>query len=162
MNAAGIACCSRQNKWFFTGWKFFMTRFRLDVHQVSCEVGMGMILRDEADALVAYQMRKLPGLPRVHECEALTLQEALSWVRDLGYSQVIFETDSKMVIDGLHANSPNHSEFGTILSSCNSDLSAEPYFKVKYVRRTANATAHLLARHSRFVSSPFPSFDFPN
>ncbi|XVF72200.1 hypothetical protein PTKIN_Ptkin12aG0101000 [Pterospermum kingtungense] len=50
----------------------------------SGEFGMGMLLRDDKGRLIAYKMLKFAGLPKVKECEALTLSVALSWIHDMG------------------------------------------------------------------------------
>ncbi|XVF71518.1 hypothetical protein PTKIN_Ptkin12aG0044200 [Pterospermum kingtungense] len=107
-------------------------------------------------------MLRQPGLPAVKECEALTLQEAISWVRSLGYTRVIFEVDSKQVVDALSSLSSDLTEFGVIIECCKSMVLVEPHFKVIFARRGANVAAHALARRSRFVPCPAVGFDVPD
>ena len=92
-------------------------------------------------------MMKLLGLPIVKECEVLALLEAISSVHTLGYNQVLFETDSQMVVNPLAYASCNNTEFGVLTSSCHILLCSKPDFKVVFVRRHANGTAHTLASH---------------
>ncbi|XVE59431.1 hypothetical protein DITRI_Ditri05aG0046100 [Diplodiscus trichospermus] len=145
-----ISFCS---KWHLLPASFLKCSCDTATFSETGEFGMGLVLRDETSSLVAFKMIKLPGLPQAHECEALTLLETLLWIRELGYSWVIFETDSKMVVDGLDSYFSNHTEFGAILSSCSSILLYKSYLKVVVIRRLANVAAHTLARQSCFVSS---------
>ncbi|XVE70735.1 hypothetical protein DITRI_Ditri10aG0094800 [Diplodiscus trichospermus] len=99
------------------------------------EVGMGMILRDELGNMIACRMLKSAGLPEVKECEALTLQQAMSWVCSMGYVRVIFEVNSKVVVDALGSNLENYTEFGSIIGSCRRILDQFNDYKVVFAMR---------------------------
>lgn len=86
------------------------------------------------------------------EGEAQLLQ-GLHWALDLQLTNVIFELDAKLVVDAIHANVPDFSEFGSIIPECRKLLFNHPNFLVKFVRRQANVVAHSLAR----VATSYPS-----
>jgi ribonuclease HI len=50
--------------------------------------------------------------------EALGLLSALKWVHELNLGQVDFELDSKLVVDSLHSNKHEASEFSDIIVYC--------------------------------------------
>jgi ribonuclease HI len=75
------------------------------------------------------------------EGEAIALTEALKVVEQKGISQVIFETDSKSVVDAIHRPHCGSSEFSFIITSINNILSCNPNFKVEFIKRRANMVA---------------------
>ena len=81
------------------------------------QTGLGMILWNVEGQFVACATTIFNSLTEVREGEALGLHEALSWVKRLGYQQVVFELDAKSVVDAV--NSDLHmsdvSEFGSII-----------------------------------------------
>jgi ribonuclease HI len=80
------------------------------------------------------------------EGEFIALLEALKAMNQRGYSHVIFETDSKNVVDAIHHFRGGCSEFSIIVSNINNILSCNQNFMVKFVKRQANMVAHTLAR----------------
>jgi ribonuclease HI len=80
------------------------------------------------------------------EGEALAIREAMCEIIQRGFTQVIFESDSKVVVDAIHSRNVGVSEFCSIISSIQSLLLLYPNFEVKFVKRQANSVAHTLAR----------------
>jgi len=79
------------------------------------------------------------------------------------FDNVDFETDSKLTCDDFHANRDDTSEFGCIISSCQSLFSS--FFtnsRVEFVMRQANEVAHVLAREVTLLASPNFYFHIPN
>jgi hypothetical protein len=68
------------------------------------------------------------------------------------FRQVIFESDSKSVVDATRYLRGGFSEFSLIVSQINNLLCCNPNFKVEFLKRQANMVAHILARR------PFLSF----
>ncbi|XVF41286.1 hypothetical protein PTKIN_Ptkin01aG0268300 [Pterospermum kingtungense] len=104
-----------------------------------------------------------PGLFQIREGEAIGILEALSWVYDLGFQNVLFESDSKVVVDAINSKGEDMSEFGTIIGHCRNLLQRERGFSLHFIKRLANGCAHSFARHSHLYASPhiwssFPSF----
>ncbi|XP_073023466.1 uncharacterized protein [Primulina eburnea] len=73
----------------------------------------------------------------------------------IGYAAVVRDSkDSKTVVETVHANAVDRSEFGTIIGECRSLLSRERYYRVQFRRRQANMFAHNLARAAISHASP--------
>lgn len=75
----------------------------------------GWILFDSSGSFLACGMDRLTGLKHVHECEAIGLLEAMSWTSDMGFTNVVFECDLKMVIDAINSSEEIRKEFGSII-----------------------------------------------
>jgi ribonuclease HI len=69
------------------------------------------------------------------EGESIALIEALKVMEQQGISHVIFETDSKSVVDAIHHLHGGSSEFSFLISRINNILSCNPNFMVKFIKR---------------------------
>ena len=58
------------------------------------------------------------GLFQVKELETLSLWEALSWIKHLGFDRVLFETNSLQVVQALQNRVADFSEFGVLIKDC--------------------------------------------
>jgi ribonuclease HI len=108
--------------------------------------GWGWILRDSHGQFQLAGTNILQSSLNVLEGEAMALLEAMEEVVHRGYSFVIFESDSKLVVDALSSRQVGVSEFCILISRIQSLLRTNNYFEVKYVKRQANKVAHSLAR----------------
>jgi ribonuclease HI len=95
------------------------------------------------------------------EGEAKALLEAMRTMEQNGISHVIFETDSKNVVDAIHNLRMGISEFSSIICNIRNVLSLNPNFVVKFIKRQANMVAQKLARAaivwaSRYVVDVLP------
>ncbi|XVF75961.1 hypothetical protein PTKIN_Ptkin13bG0229200 [Pterospermum kingtungense] len=118
----------------------------------TCRIRVGYIWFGNGE-FIAGQSVSLVGLHEVKECEALALLEALRWVQGLVMEKVIFETDSRIVVDAVTSKKEDLTEFGSIIDQCRSILSFHNTFMVKFVRRRANVVAHSMAQQSRYHAS---------
>jgi ribonuclease HI len=115
-------------------------------YNLAGSTGWGWILRDSNGDF------KLAGTNIVNtpfsvvEGEAMALAEAMKEMLQRGLSYVVFESDSKIVVDAISSRQSCVSEFSLLISYIQSILSLHNYFEVKYVRRQANKVAHHLAR----------------
>ena len=104
------------------------------------------------------------GLFHVKELKTLGLREALSWIKQLGFELVIFETDSLQIVQALQNRDADFSEFGALIKDCLSLLQGEHYFYVTFTNRQNNVVAHILTRnairHTGFMvwNNPLLSF----
>jgi ribonuclease HI len=69
------------------------------------------------------------------EGEAMALLHAMRELEQRGLSQVIFETDSKSVVDAIQHFHGGNSEFSSINSQINNVLLFNPNFMVKFIKR---------------------------
>lgn len=95
----------------------------------------------------------------------LCLLHALRWVSSLGTTHVLFEMDNKTVVESINKQQANCSEFGHILSGCQSILDTTQNFQVKFTQ--ANVVIYCLAGASICNVSPqffnsSPTFTVPH
>jgi ribonuclease HI len=108
--------------------------------------GWGWILRDSRGHFQLAGTNILHSPLNVLEGEAMALKEAMEAVMYRGLSHVIFESDSKLVVDAISSRQAGISEFSMLISNIQSMLRMNNYFEVKFVKRQANKVAHSLAR----------------
>jgi ribonuclease HI len=107
---------------------------------------MGWCLRDHLGRFVLAGTHWKDGSCSVVEGEALALLQAMKEMELRGITQVIFETDSKNVVDAIHALNNGNSKFSSIIHNINNALLLNSNFVVKFVKRQANTVVHSLAR----------------
>lgn len=113
--------------------------------------GIGGVIRDANGRLVRAMCKQELGSWSPREAEALSLKEVLSWTKRYGFTRCVFETDSKLLADACNGGS-GRSYFHSIVSSCVELFNHFEDVIVRFVHRSANAVAHLLARVSRSMS----------
>jgi ribonuclease HI len=109
-------------------------------------VACGWCVRDAAGSVVAVGSNFYNFTATVAEGEALALLEALREAIARGWSNVVFESDSKVVVDAVHSNFQGNSELSSLISSIKLLLLCHSNFEVKFTKRQANTAAHTLAR----------------
>jgi ribonuclease HI len=65
----------------------------------------------------------------------MALLEALCEAITRGWSNIVFESDSKVVVDAIHGNQSGVSEFISIISSIKLLLNYHKNFEVKFIKR---------------------------
>jgi hypothetical protein len=63
-----------------------------------------------------------------------------------GWSNIVFESDSKVVVDAIYANHHGISKLSNIISSIKLLLQCNLNFEIKFTKWQANMAAHTLAR----------------
>jgi ribonuclease HI len=76
----------------------------------------------------------LDGNYSVLEGEAIALLEAMRAMKDQRISYVIFETDSKCVVDAIQHLRGGNSEFRLLVSHINTFLAFDQHFVVKFTK----------------------------
>ena len=86
--------------------------------------------------------------------ELMGIREALSWVKNEDWSQVVIEMDAFSVYQAL--NSPEHyaSPFGLLLQDYLRIVNDISNVIFSFVRRTGNCIAHELAKTSQSRTTP--------
>ncbi|XP_058759639.1 heat shock 70 kDa protein 18-like [Vicia villosa] len=72
------------------------------------------------------------------EVEAIALKEAIQGAINLNLQNIIFESDSQLVVQATHATSPGNSEYNMIINSIQNLLNSRDDFEVKFVKHQAN------------------------
>jgi ribonuclease HI len=76
----------------------------------------------------------------------MALLEAMRDAVARGWTNIIFESDSKVVVDAVLTNHQGNSEWSSLISSIKLLLSSYTNFEIKFSKRQANMAAHTLAR----------------
>ncbi|XP_073024188.1 uncharacterized protein [Primulina eburnea] len=118
-------------------------------------VGFGAVVRDSTWEFMVSKTSVKQGMFEVKEAEALALLDAIAWTTSLELHDIIYETDSKTVVNAITSKNVDHKEFGSIISSCRTLLDGHPSFKIQHARRQANMVAHTLAREAISYDNPF-------
>ncbi|KAM7472433.1 hypothetical protein LguiA_010616 [Lonicera macranthoides] len=84
--------------------------------------------------------------------EALSIREALSWLKGIYLEKVIIESDSLNIVQRLKSQDEDFSRVGLIINDCKSLVKGFNQCVFSFVRRSANSVAHSLARAANSVS----------
>jgi ribonuclease HI len=103
-------------------------------------------LRDHQGRFVMAETSWINGNCSIGEGEALAMLAALRAMILRNMQQVIFESDSKNVVEAIHHHRVGYSEFSNIISHIRYLLQTNPNFLVEFIKRQANMVAHTLAR----------------
>jgi ribonuclease HI len=121
------------------------TKVKIYTHSPNV-VAAGWCIRNDAGSFVAAGSSCCRSLVTVPEGEAMALLEALRETIARGWSNVIFESDSKIVVNAVHSNHQGNSEGSSIISSIKLLLHSHSNFEVRFTKRQADMAAHSLAR----------------
>lgn len=122
----------------------------------------GCILRDEQGSFIAGYGGNLMGIVDPRTAEAMAFREVLSWLKRLHISQVFIELDSLGVVQAFHSNLSDDSYFGSIVKDCSDIAKDLRSYLVYFIRRSANSTAHYVAREASFLSDRKEWFSAPS
>ncbi|KAL8530819.1 hypothetical protein ACS0TY_007742 [Phlomoides rotata] len=128
--------------------------------QLSLQIHHKLVLCNDRGFIAARSLT-VAGCIGVDVGEAMGFLEALSWVKELGLSNVLLEGDSKTVVGVIASSIPSLSSFGDYIVSCKSLIEDISNITVVFVRRDANTWAHVIARAARLYNSPLNWVDPP-
>ncbi|XP_073138172.1 uncharacterized protein [Henckelia pumila] len=109
-------------------------------------MGFGCLVRDEHGSVVAASHGCIFGISDPTLAKALSIREALSWLKELNLSNLIVESDALLVIQALKNKASDISSLDLIVEDCKSLVSDLHSCSFVFVRRSANQAVHLLAR----------------
>ncbi|XP_074377333.1 uncharacterized protein LOC141718856 [Apium graveolens] len=114
-------------------------------------IGIGGVIRDANGRFLKAMCKQVEGSWSPREAEALGLKEVLSWTKQYGFTQCVFETDSKLLADTCNGSS-RRSYFHNIVRECVELIKHFENVLVRFVHRSTNEVAHMLARVSLSMS----------
>ncbi|XP_073121019.1 uncharacterized protein [Henckelia pumila] len=115
--------------------------------------GYGCVLRNTYGVVIAATHGRLQGHLNAMLAEALSIREALSWLKSLGFSHIIVESDALLVIEALNNSSESDSSIlGLIVDDCKILAGDFSSCQFVFVYRSANQIAHALARKAISMS----------
>ncbi|XP_031115730.1 uncharacterized protein LOC116019596 [Ipomoea triloba] len=113
------------------------------------EVTFGVIIKDNRGEYIAAKSGHLRCLLDAHIAEAVAIRVALSWVKERGHSKVMMYTDCQMVCKLFNGNLLDLSFAGCVINDCRELSRHFESVSVKFISRSVNKAAHVLARAAR-------------
>lgn len=105
---------------------------------------IGVIFHNKHGLLVTTKTIVMRGRVRPLEVEAMALHHTISWVAELGFDNIHFETSCKTVMDYFSKPSFGYLDFNVNLFKCRTKLSHFSNSMVSFVRRQTNFVAYTL------------------
>ncbi|XP_073119607.1 uncharacterized protein [Henckelia pumila] len=115
-------------------------------------MGYGCIIRDSSGVVIKAICGCFPGIFTSIMAEAMSIREALSWLKELNISNVIVESDALLVVNAFHSSAIDVSGVGLLMEDCRFLASELLSCSLSFVYRSANQAAHRLARSARSLS----------
>lgn len=116
-------------------------------------IGVGCVVRNEMGEFLRARTNMIRSRGQAREVEAVSLKEALSWIKLWRTSKCIFESDAKILVDALQGRR-GKSIFDTIVEDCRELMKHFQEVLVVFVNRYANMSAHMLAQAAYSKSGP--------
>lgn len=109
-------------------------------------ISYGAVLRSARGDFIAVKSDILLGRFEAREAEAIGVREALSWLKKFSFQPIVLEIDSLQVFHALHDKDVYQNGFGTIIADCRDSAQSRGEVTFSFIRRSANTTAHIVAR----------------
>ena len=113
--------------------------------------GMGVITRNTVGQVEATMSKRLPIPLGTLESKAKALEEGVLFAWDVGVREVVFKSDSKIIIDALREVSEALTTVCNIIEGIQQKLQDFRSMQVNHVKREGNRQAHTLAQHANDV-----------
>jgi ribonuclease HI len=108
--------------------------------------GYGCVVRNDSGTFVSCMHGPLQGASSPYMAEALSVREALSWLKNNQVTNVIVESDCLNVISALNKSKSDSSHLGLVLNDCRTLAMGFNHCKFCFAKRSANSVAHCLAK----------------
>ncbi|GAU51577.1 hypothetical protein TSUD_414260 [Trifolium subterraneum] len=112
----------------------------------SSYTGWGWCVRNSEGNFVAAGTNNCLHKLTIEEGEAMAILEAMREAISQGWPNIIFESDSKVVVDAIKAPPQGISELNSIITNIKLLLQCNSNFEIKFTKRQANMAAYTLAR----------------
>ncbi|XP_060965763.1 uncharacterized protein LOC133034618 [Cannabis sativa] len=111
--------------------------------------GSGMVARDDRGWLIEGRTILAMNMVEPLLAEAISVKEALTWIKLKQWHHVTVESDCLGVVQALRSSICMISLFGQVIQSCKNLLADLSTVEVIFVKRSANSVAHSFARASK-------------
>ena len=113
--------------------------------------GLGVVIWNHQGQVLASLSENISLQPSTDDVEAFAAVRAISFPVELGFSSIIIEGDSEVVIKALKNEEESLATFGHLISASRPTIDAFYDISFSHTRRQGNIIAHNLARHTRHV-----------
>ncbi|XP_023924994.1 uncharacterized protein LOC112036432 [Quercus suber] len=121
------------------------------VFSVQKAAGMGVLVSDSEGRVMVAMSRRFPAPLATLEIEAKTMEAATVFAWEMGFREVIFETDSLILYRSLLGTSDPPSSIETVISSILSFVQSFSFFSFSHVKRHGIRPAHILAQFANQI-----------
>ncbi|XP_043810985.1 uncharacterized protein LOC122723271 [Manihot esculenta] len=109
-------------------------------------LGFGCVVRDTNGRFMAAKAGCFCSQMEVKCAKAMAFREALSWIKECGWDQVLFESDAQVLVVSINnASLDDLSPFRLLVQDCKLLLSSYEEVRCGFIHRSANDVAHVLA-----------------
>lgn len=115
------------------------------VTSTSSLAGCGGVIRDSCGTWIVGFSQNL-GICSVHEAEEWAVLKGLQFVWDMGFKNVILESDSKLIIDRLHEDETSFQQGSMVLQHIKSMLTFQWNLHCHWIAREKNKVADKLVK----------------
>ena len=112
---------------------------------------IGVIIRDIVGQMEVAMSKRLPISLGTLESETKALEEGVLFAWDVGVREVVFKSDSKIIIDALQEVSEALATICYIIEGIQQKLQDFRSMQVNHVKQEGNRPAHNLAQHANDV-----------
>ncbi|XP_019191685.1 PREDICTED: uncharacterized protein LOC109186206 [Ipomoea nil] len=126
------------------------------------EGGVAAVVHDRQGTFIAGRNKTVRCLQDPHLAEAMGIKEALSCAMECGWRNLVILSDCQLVCSSLRSSALYNSYAGCVLNDCFSLKRQFDYVSFRFIYRSANKIAHVLARDASSLSGPRSWFsDYP-
>ncbi|XP_042969036.1 uncharacterized protein LOC122301713 [Carya illinoinensis] len=115
-------------------------------------MGIGVVVRDSEGALIGSLVAPKRNVTSAFQAEGHALHRAMVFCIELGLMHVCFEGDAKAVVDAVNSETEDNSWDGQLIEDIRQLKAAYLVWKLGFVRRSVNASAHVAAKLAVFFS----------
>ncbi|XVE62757.1 hypothetical protein DITRI_Ditri06bG0145000 [Diplodiscus trichospermus] len=123
-------------------------------NSVYTSMGSGMVLRNDEDIFIAAKMeKKMINNSDATLAEAISIREALSWIKANGWSNIETESNCLPAVQMLRNRSTIRTSLGMILEDCRRMINEIGSVFISFVGRSTNCVTHTFVRAAISKSS---------
>ncbi|KAL6184265.1 hypothetical protein ACLB2K_045669 [Fragaria x ananassa] len=107
--------------------------------------GAGVVFRDDKGEVQSCWSKKLMYLQSPLQAEALACRMGLAMAVQVGWTELLVESDSSVLVSALYQSGNASSEVSRIVEDCKIFMQQFDYITIRHIYREANNVAHRLA-----------------
>ena len=142
----------RTERWIPLSEGWYKVNMNGTVFKESGSSGIGIVIRNERGEIMGAMSKRMDLPLGALEVEAKAFEEGMLLARDLRMKHIVLEGDVQGVTDALMGCSSPPTSIQMIIEGIQRQKSNIQVWKARYVRRTSNMAAHLMARNAKFVN----------
>ena len=121
-------------QWTLPNFPWYKINIDATVFVVSKSVGIGVVVRDHEGSVVAALSMRMPLPLGLLEAEAKAMHEVVTFAKDIGLQDVIFETDSTIFSTALNDISMAPTNIDNIIQDTHHSLQAFRRTQIQHVK----------------------------